>query len=341
MSGGNGVLRTIRTGMARNSRAATSRRAHPVRYRNAEPAPPVPARALLGVARDIIRNRHAGSSTREIVVERPRFTAPGALAATWFGHASVLMEVDGLSILADPMFADRASPVAFVGPRRLHPAPVSADDLPGIDAIVVSHDHYDHFDRSTLAQISSRTDAPILVPLGLGRYVRRWVQRPSLVIEMRWYDEVLIDGVRIACTPARHFSGRGLARNTTLWSSWSLIGPHHRAFFGGDTGYTRAFADIAARYGPFDLTVLPIGAYDIAWPDVHMTPEEAIAAHRDLAGSTLLPIHWATFNLARHPWAEPIERLIAAAGPDVALALPPPGRRLDFGSNPVEPVIGP
>lgn len=253
--------------------------------------------------------------------------AASDLAATWLGHASVLLEIDGYRVLADPVFSDRVSPTRMVGPRRLHAAPISMADLPPLDAVVISHDHYDHLDRATIVDLAQVSDAVFLVPLGVAAHLREWGVPGYRIVELDWEGHHRIDSLDITCTPARHFSGRTLSRNSTLWSSWALVGPTRRVFFGGDTGYTPALSRIGAHYGPFDLTVLPIGAYDPAWPSIHMDPEEAVRAFADLGGGVLLPIHWATFDLARHSWAEPVERLLAASG-DATVAVPMPGQRL-------------
>lgn len=211
------------------------------------------------------------------------------------------------------------------------PAPLEA--LPAIDAVIISHDHYDHLDISTAQHLAGSQNALFFVPLGIGVHLRGWGIPHDRIVELDWGQAQQLGELQIVCTPARHFSGRFLTRNATLWSSWAVIGPRHRAFFGGDTGYTTSFADIGAEYGPFDLTLMPVGAYHPGWPDIHMNPEDAVRAHRDVtdAGSGLfIPIHWATFRLAPHPWSEPIERmLIAARDAQVAAAVPRPGQRVD------------
>jgi L-ascorbate metabolism protein UlaG (beta-lactamase superfamily) len=257
----------------------------------------------------------------------PELQAAADLAVTWLGHASALIELDGHWILADPVWGERVSPSPTVGPVRLHPVPMDVDDLPVLDAVLISHDHYDHLDLPTVRALIAGQSAPFLVPLGIGAHLRKWGVPEDRIIELGWNDSHPVGDVTVTCTEARHFSGRGLKRNLTLWSSWALTGPKHRVFFGGDTGYTPAFAEIGARLGPFDLTILPIGAYAEQWPDIHMNPEQAWRAHGDLGGKLLVPIHWATFDLALHAWAEPIERLLAAADPG-AVAVPPPGGRV-------------
>jgi L-ascorbate metabolism protein UlaG (beta-lactamase superfamily) len=257
---------------------------------------------------------------------------------TWFGHSSVLLEIDGRRVLADPVWGERVSPSRLVGPKRLHPAPVPLTALPPVDAVLISHDHYDHLDLPTVRALVAdprHRSAPFVVPLGIGAHLRAWGVPESRIVELDWDGTVEVAGLTLTCAEARHFSGRGLQRDTTLWSSWAVAGPRHRAYFGGDTGYTAAFARAGERWGPFALTMLPIGAYADLWPDIHMNPEECVAAHRDLRGGVLLPVHWATFNLGFHPWSEPVTRLRAAAETaGIPLALPVPGRRIDLTGPP-------
>ena len=256
-----------------------------------------------------------------------------ALGATWLGHASALMEVDGRYVLADPVVEERVSPSTTLGPSRLHSAPLDLESLPPLAAVIISHDHYDHLEAGTIRRLTELQTAPFVVPVGVGAHLRRWGVPSDRIIELDWDESTDIDGLRLVCTEARHFSGRAFSRNNTLWSSWAVVGPRHRVFFGGDTGYTRAFESIGARYGTFQLTLLPIGAYSDFWPDIHMNPEEAWRAHGDLGGGYLLPIHWGTFDLAFHRWAEPVERLLAAAGDDARILLPRPGERLDLSDG--------
>jgi L-ascorbate metabolism protein UlaG (beta-lactamase superfamily) len=247
----------------------------------------------------------------------------------------VLLEIDGRRVLADPVWGERVSPWRALGPRRLHPAPAPLEHLPDLDAVLISHDHYDHLDLPTVRALLRSSQAPFVVPRGVGAHLRGWGVPGDRVVELDWDDRTEVAGLTLICAEARHFSGRRLRRNTTLWSSWVLRGPRHAAFFGGDTGYTPAFAEIGSRHGPFDLVLLPIGAYSRLWPEMHMTPEQTVRAHADLRGRLLLPVHWATFNLAFHPWAEPVERLQdAAAAAEVALALPRPGQRVDVTAFP-------
>ena len=261
--------------------------------------------------------------------------APAGVAACWYGHSSVLVEVDGYRVLTDPVWSRRCSPSRRVGPQRLHEIPVPLQALPPVDAVVISHDHYDHLDMDTVVALARAQRAPFVVPLGVGAHLRKWRIAGDRIIELDWNESHRVGELTMVCTPARHFSGRQFARNTTLWASWVFAGPRHRVFFGGDTGYTKSFAEIGRDHGPFDVTLLPIGAYHPAWPDIHMNPEEAVRAHLDLADPSglLVPIHWATFRLAPHPWAEPPQRLFAAADPAGAqVAVPRPGQRVEAGA---------
>ncbi len=259
------------------------------------------------------------------------------LAATWLGHATVLLEVSGHWVLTDPVWSDRVSPSATVGPRRNHPVPMELADLPPLSAILISHDHYDHLDTATIDVLVELQDAPFVVPLGISAHLQRWGVPENRIVELDWGQSHRVGDLTLTCTEAQHFSGRGFVRNTTLWSSWVASAGERRVFFGGDTGYTPAFADIGAQYGPFDLTVLPIGAYDRRWRDVHMDPAEAVQCHLDVQGGALLPIHWATFDLAFHRWAAPADWVREeAAERGVAVALPRPGERFTIDQDALE-----
>jgi L-ascorbate metabolism protein UlaG (beta-lactamase superfamily) len=282
---------------------------------------------------DLIGSRSASRPPGPIPVVTPE---PAQVSATgvsvcWFGHSSALIEVDGYRVLADPVWSRRCSPSQAVGPERLHDIPAPLEALTALDAVLISHDHYDHLDHETIVGLARTQRAPFVVPLGIGAHLRKWGIPDHRIVELDWHESHQIDELSLVCTPARHFSGRLFTRNATLWASWVIAGPRHRAFFGGDTGYTKSFAEIGAAHGPFDLTLLPIGAYHPAWPDIHMNPEEAVRAHLDVTDAGLLvPIHWATFRLAPHPWSEPVERLLkAVAAERINVVVPRPGERVD------------
>jgi L-ascorbate metabolism protein UlaG (beta-lactamase superfamily) len=290
-----------------------------------------PANTRDGLLRQWHEERHVGLPGGPIPLATATFPIePAELAATWLGHASALLEIDGRRVLVDPVWGHRVSPSPVFGPTRLHPAPVPLEDLPPVDAVLISHDHYDHLDLPTVRALLETQTAPFVVPLGIGEHLRKWHVPEERIVELDWDGAHRVGPLTLTCTEARHFSGRYFHRDTTLWASWAIAGPRHRVFFGGDTGYTPAFAGIGARLGPFDLTLLPIGAYNDAWHAIHMDPEEAVRAHGDLGGEVLLPVHWATFNLAFHRWAEPVQRLLAAAArTGTRVVVPRPGERID------------
>ncbi|MFC8978929.1 MBL fold metallo-hydrolase [Streptomyces sp. NPDC057411] len=265
------------------------------------------------------------------------------LRLTWMGHSSVLAEIDGSRVLFDPVWGDRCSPFAFAGPKRLHPVPVPQAAHGPVDVVVISHDHYDHLDLPTIKALAG-TDTLFAVPLGVGAHLERWGVSASRLRELDWNESTEIGDIRLTATPARHFCGRGLRNQQhTLWASWAVEGPEHRIYHSGDTGYFSGFKEIGAAHGPFDATMIQIGAYSEYWPDIHMTPAEGVRAHLDLQGGTphgvLLPIHWGTFNLAPHPWAEPGEwTKDAAEEAGQAAAFPRPGEPFEpAGRLPVEP----
>ncbi|MDQ0790530.1 L-ascorbate metabolism protein UlaG (beta-lactamase superfamily) [Streptomyces sp. B3I7] len=257
------------------------------------------------------------------------------LRLTWTGHSSILAEIDGQRVLFDPVWGQRCSPFDFIGPKRLHPVPLPLAALGPVDVVVISHDHYDHLDLPTIKALAG-TDTLFAVPLGVGAHLERWGVSPDRMRELDWNESTRVGGLTLTATPARHFCGRGIRnRQHTLWASWVVAGEHHRIYHSGDTGYFFGFKDIGTEHGPFDATMIQIGAYSDMWPDIHMTPEEGVDAHRDLQGGdaaagVLLPIHWGTFNLAPHPWAEPGERTMwAAHRAGATMVAPRPGEPLE------------
>jgi L-ascorbate metabolism protein UlaG (beta-lactamase superfamily) len=306
-------------------------------FHNTLPASPPsdPASAVSIIAAILTRGR-LGTPSAPVPIAVPKHpTVADALAVTWYGHSSALIEIDGRRVLVDPVWSERVSPSPLIGPKRMHPVPAELATLPPVDVVLISHDHYDHLDLPTVRALTRLGTAPFVVPLGVGAHLRAWGVPAQRVIELDWNGQARVRELTLTCTEARHFSGRGLTRNTTLWASWVITGPQHGVFFGGDTGYTPAFAEIGARFGPFNLTLLPVGAYHHQWPDIHMNPEEAVRTHGDLGGGLLVPVHWATFNLGFHEWSEPIRRLHAAAArSDVRVAVPMPGQRFVVSTPP-------
>jgi L-ascorbate metabolism protein UlaG (beta-lactamase superfamily) len=324
---------------ARLARALANPQYRDGRFVNLEPEAPSTTSLL-----DYTMRQLSGEEVREPPAPVPVLAVDKAALATtpptsrlrafWIGHASTYVEIDGLRILLDPVFAERVSPLP-VGPRRFHAPPIALADLPRIDAVLISHDHYDHLDMDTVRHLAQR-GSRFFVPLGIGAHLELWGVLPAQIEELEWWQERSLGKVRIVCTPTRHYSGRGLGdRSTTLWSSWSVIGPQHRFFYSGDTGYAKLFHDIGARLGPFDMAFIKIGAYGpgAAWTDIHMPPEQAVQVHRDVRAKRMFPVHWATFNLAYHDWDEPIRRTVAeATRVDVDLVTPRLGEVVDADS---------
>ncbi len=234
------------------------------------------------------------------------------LRATWLGHSTTLLEIDGARVLTDPVWALRASPVQALGPRRFHPPPVALEQLPALDAILVSHDHYDHLDADAVATLARTTQAPFVTALGVGAHLERFGVPHERIIELDWWEaaEIPRTGLTVTAAPAQHFSGRGVGdRNRTLWGSYVFSSPRRRVFFSGDGGLEPEFGRIGRELGPFDLILLEVGAYNPTWKEIHLGPWQALEAHRMLGGAPLLPVHWGTFDLALHAWDEPVQVL--------------------------------
>jgi len=237
---------------------------------------------------------------------------------TWFGHSALLVEIDGKNILIDPMFGNAPTPFPqFGGKRYSGGLPIEINELPKIDAVILSHDHYDHLDYGTIKKIKQKVDR-FIVPLGVGSHLVRWGVPKENISEHNWWDEFKFDQLTLACTPARHFSGRNLTdRNSTLWCSWVIFGEKTKIYFSGDSGYAPHFKEIGEKYGPFDLALMECGQYDKRWSAIHMLPEETVQAFIDLKGGVLVPIHFGAFTLAFHDWNDPIERVVKAAKENV------------------------
>lgn len=249
------------------------------------------------------------------------------LRITLIGHSSLLIEIDGKRILTDPVWRERASFSQLFGPKRFFAPPLQLSELPPLDAIILSHDHYDHLDKDTI-KFFKDSSIQFFCSLGVGQHIQKWGIAKSYITELDWGDSVMIGSdCVLTATPSRHFSGRGITgRNETLWSSFVIKGKKHNIFFGADSGWFPGFAEIGEIFGPFDLTMLEIGAYGQYWADIHMGPDNASNSHLALKGKIMMPIHWGTFNLAPHAWYEPIERLlIYAKEKKIKLFIPAPG----------------
>jgi len=232
---------------------------------------------------------------------------------TWLGHSSLLIALEGKTILVDPVLEKRASHFTWICPKRFHPSPLSVDELSSVDVVLITHDHYDHLEKPTIKKLEGKTGL-FLVPLGIGELLEKWGIDPGKIVKLDWWEHHKLGSLLFTATPAIHYAGRGIFdRNKRLWCSWAVQGLNRNLFISGDSGYFGGFKEIGGKMGPFDMTFLKIGSYDEMWKQIHLTPEEAVQQQQDLRGRVLVPLHWATFDLALHPWYEPIERLLTAA----------------------------
>lgn len=252
---------------------------------------------------------------------------------TWFGHSAFLLEIAGKKILLDPMFGDVPAPHPWLGKSRYsNGLPIEIEKLPKIDAIIMSHDHYDHLDYGSIMKLKEKTEQ-FYMPLGVGAHFRKWGVAPERVHELGWWDEITFDSLTFTCTPARHFSGRGFTdRATTLWGSWVIQSPDKNIYFSGDSGYGPHFKKIGEKFGGFDYVMMECGQYNEKWHAIHMMPEETIQAAIDVKAKITQPIHWGAFTLALHSWTDPIERAgKAAAERNVQLCTPAIGEPVLIG----------
>lgn len=294
------------------------------------------AGALGGMIRDYFRIR------RRL---RPRAALPfvpyeasgedGVSRATWFGHSAALLEIEGKRLLLDPMLGPASSPFPLFNSKRYSgKRPVDPDRLGRIDAVLISHNHYDHLHRGTIRKLRDKV-GHFHVPTGVAAYLIRWGVNPDRITEHGWWEEFSCAGLKLACAPARHFSGRGVSdRDRSLWCSWVIAGERTKVFFSGDSGYAGHFQEIGDRFGPFDLALMECGQYDERWSAIHMMPEQTVQASLDVRADVLLPIHWGAFTLALHAWDDPIERASkAAAERGVNIATPRIGEPVVIGAG--------
>jgi L-ascorbate metabolism protein UlaG (beta-lactamase superfamily) len=286
--------------------------------------------SAISLLQDYIRRDPRKHPAKPIKAEHPvvaKILAASKPELVWFGHSASLLRLNGKTIMLDPMLTRSPFPFPAIGPQRFSDSlPIEIADLPPIDAVLISHDHYDHLDYPTIKQLRGRV-TKFFVPLGLAAHLIKWGVKPEQITEMDWWDEAHFEGFTFVCTPSRHFSGRTLTdRFKTLWCSWVIDATDTKLFFSGDTGYGPHFKEIGTKYGPFDLTLMECGQYDERWPNIHMQPEQTLAAHLDLRGKRMMPLHWGAFVLALHPWADSVERVRKAAA--------------DVGAKIVTPKIG-
>ncbi|WNB90846.1 MBL fold metallo-hydrolase [Bacillus sp. NEB1478] len=284
-------------------------------------------REMLPVLKEFIKGNPNRQPKQPISIEPLNLTAQTSdhqTKITWFGHSAFLLQTNGKNILIDPMFGHAPSPVPIFGNKRYSKKlPFKIEELPEIDLVILSHDHYDHLDYGTIKKLKEKV-SQFVVPLGVSGHLERWGIQKERIKECNWWDEVELAGLELVCSPSRHFSGRSLTdRNSTLWCSWVIKGEDFNLYFSGDSGYGPHFKVIGEKYGPFDLTLMECGQYHEKWSAIHMLPEETVQAHLDVGGKLLIPIHWGAFTLSLHDWTEPVERAIKAASAlDVTVSTP-------------------
>ncbi|HEY5971631.1 MAG TPA: MBL fold metallo-hydrolase [Pseudoxanthomonas sp.] len=307
------------------------------KFRNAVPIPPTGFWKSVKLAWTVLLNKPSDTVPAKpvpvLALTRAQLLAAPDHSVFRLGHSTILLKLRGEFWLTDPVFSERASPVQWAGPKRFHAPPISIEELPPIKGVILSHNHYDHLDHAAILQLAGKTEH-FLAPLGVGDQLIAWGVDAGKVQQLDWWQSTTVHGIRFVATPSQHFSGRGLGDgNKTLWASWTILDDDLRVFFSGDSGYFDGFKAIGDKYGPFDLTLMETGAYNVQWPYVHMQPEETLQAHLDLRGKWLLPIHNGTFDLAMHNWHEPFDRITAlAADKGVAITTPRMGEALNVGA---------
>jgi L-ascorbate metabolism protein UlaG (beta-lactamase superfamily) len=318
---------------ASNSDSEASLRAGDGRFRNAAPRPALArSKSRWKLMWEAFFGKPANTRPRAPIpvrkLTRAELDAAPDRSLYRLGHSTLLLKLRGRWWLTDPVFSQRASPLSWFGPKRFHAPPITIDALPPIRGVILSHDHYDHLDRAATKALAGKVEV-FLTPLGVGDRLVEWGIPQDKVRQFDWWQGIDVDGVYFTATPAQHFSGRGLHDgNRTLWCSWVIDDGGCRVFFSGDSGYFAGFAEIGRRFGPFDLTLMETGAYNVEWPYVHMQPEQTVQAHRDLRGDWLLPIHNGTFDLSMHAWFEPFERVLALGNAHgIGIATPVMGER--------------
>ena len=229
------------------------------------------------------------------------------------GHSTLLIQISGKYVLTDPVFSERVSPVQWLGPKRFHPVPMDINSIKEIEAVIISHNHYDHLDEGSIKQLKDKVNH-FVVPLGIGDKLLAWGIAEDKITQLDWWENIKLDDIELVSTPAQHFSGRGITdSDKTLWSSWVIRNQQHSLYFSGDTGYFPGFKDIGEKYGPFDYAFMECGAYNELWRDIHMMPEDSLQAFKDVRGKVMVPIHNGTFDLSTHAWFDPMEKITQLA----------------------------
>lgn len=328
---------------ARRDRMVRSSRWNGAKFHNVERTGVMQADKLWAAMRDSWQarpQRRPPAALPMLTDTLARIASPpsASLRMTWLGHSTMLIELDGVRLLTDPVFGPRASPSGAFGPLRFHPPPVALADLPLIDAFLISHDHYDHLDLPTIEAIAADARfaaARFVVPLGVGAHLEAWGIPPARIVELDWWEDTQVGGVRVTAGPAQHFSGRGpLGRDSTLWASFFVQGSAS-VFFSGDTGLSSHFGEIRARLGRPDVAMLEVGAFHPSWGDIHLGPDNARTAFAALGAEALVPVHWGTFALGAHAWDEPGEQLyVRGSAQGLPLHTPLLGEPIEPARNP-------
>lgn len=287
-----------------------------------------------GMMKDYMAKKDAVPSFKipRVKIDIEKFESKNSFV--WLGHSTILGNIDNISFIVDPMLANRASPFSFMGPKRFDGSLTPIDELPKIDVVLITHNHYDHLDRKTILELDKSVEA-FFVPLDNAKILIKWGVKKEKIKEFDWYEDVIYKGVKFAFCPTQHFSGRGLSdRNKYLWGSWAVFGKENSIYVSGDSGYNFHFEEISRIYNGFDVACMECGAYNDNWSEIHMTPEESVKASLDLNAKVMLPMHWAGFDLSTHSWDEPISRAINKAYDlDVNLTTPMIGQVLSFESS--------
>ena len=253
-----------------------------------------------------------------------------ALKFARLGHSTLLIQLSGKYFLTDPVFSERVSPVQWMGPKRFHPVPMDIESIAEIEAVIISHNHYDHLDEASIKQLKNKVNH-FVVPLGIGDKLIAWGVDESKITQLDWWENIKLNNVELVSTPAQHFSGRGITdSDKTLWSSWVIRNKEYSLYFSGDTGYFPGFKDIGDKYGPFDYAFMECGAYNELWRDIHMMPEDSLQAFKDVRGKVMVPIHNGTFDLSTHAWFDPMDQITKLAKENnVSLLIPEIGQLID------------
>ncbi len=267
---------------------------------------------------------------QELTVDKFNLENNTALNFARLGHSTLLIQMSGKYFLTDPVFSERVSPVQWLGPKRFHPVPMDIDSIKEIEAVIISHNHYDHLDEGSIKQLKEKVNH-FVVPLGIGDKLMAWGVDESKITQLDWWQNIKLNDVELISTPAQHFSGRGITdTDKTLWSSWVIRNQQHSLYFSGDTGYFPGFKDIGEKYGPFDYAFMECGAYNELWRDIHMMPEDSLQAFKDVRGKVMVPIHNGTFDLSTHAWFDPMEKITKLAQENnVTLLLPQIGQLIN------------